>query len=218
MRLVVAEDSLLLREGLVRLLQEAGFEVVAQAGDADELVRKVFAHDPDVAVIDVRMPPTNTDDGLRAALEIRRKRPQVGLLVLSAYVEETYAHELLAEGAAGIGYLLKNRVADLGRFADAVRRVGEGGSVLDPEVVTQLMRRNQQEDSSLVTLSRRELETLALMAEGRSNQGIAEQLVVTGRAVEKHVGSIFLKLGLDPVPEDHRRVLAVLRYLQNNTG
>ena len=216
MRLVVAEDSLLLREGLVRLLEEAGFDVVGQAGDADDLVRKVLAHKPDVAVVDVRMPPTNTDDGLRAALEIRRRRPQTGLLVLSAYVEAGYAHELLADGAAGVGYLLKHRVADLERFTEAVRRVGEGGSVLDPEVVTQLLRGDRRTDSSLVELSRRELQTLALMAEGRSNLGIAEQLVVTDRAIEKHVSSIFGKLGLGPVPEDHRRVLAVLRYLRDN--
>lgn len=216
MRLVVAEDSLLMREGLVRLLEEAGFEVVGQAGDAEDLVRKVSAHKPDVAVIDVRMPPTNTDDGLRAALEIRRQHSQVGVLVLSAYVEAAYAHELLAEGAAGVGYLLKDRVADLGRFTEAVRRVGEGGSVLDPEVVTQLMRGDQRKKSSLLELSPRELETLALMAEGRSNRGIAEQLVVTDRAVEKHISNILGKLGIDPVAEDHRRVLAVLRFLRDN--
>ena len=218
MRLVVAEDSLLLREGLVRLLEEADYEVVGQAGDADELVRKVSAHRPDVAVIDVRMPPTNTDDGLRAALEIRRRRPEVGVLVLSAYVEEGYAHELLADGAAGVGYLLKHRVAELERFTEAVRRVGEGGSVLDPEVVTKLLRVDRREDNSLSELSPRELETLALMAEGRSNRGIADQLVVTDRAVEKHIRGIFGKLGLDPLPEDHRRVLAVLRYLSDDAG
>ena len=218
MRLVVADDSLLLREGLVRLLEEAGFAVVGQAGDADDLVRKVFAHKPDVAVIDVRMPPNNTDDGLRAALEIRQRCPGVGVLVLSAYVEETYAHELLADGAAGVGYLLKDRVAQLDRFTEAVRRVGEGGSVLDPEVVTQLLRSDRRKDDPLVELSPRELQTLALMAEGRSNLGIAEQLVVTDRAIEKHVRSIFTKLQLNPVPEDHRRVLAVLRYLRDNAG
>jgi DNA-binding NarL/FixJ family response regulator len=217
-RLVVADDSLLLREGLVRLLEEAGFEVVGQAGDADDLVRKVFAHKPDVAVIDVRMPPTNTNDGLRAALEIRRQDPQVGVLVLSAYVEEIYAHELLADGAAGVGYLLKHRVAELERFTEAVRRVGEGGSVLDPEVVTQLLRSDRRKGRSLVQLSPRELETIVLMAEGRSNLGIAEQLVVTDRAIEKHVSSIFAKFRLDPVPEDHRRVLAVLHYLRAKSG
>ncbi|CAN5151706.1 response regulator transcription factor [soil metagenome] len=218
MRLVVAEDSLLLREGLVRLLEEAGFDVVGQAGDADDLVRKVFTHKPDVAIVDVRMPPTNTDDGLRAALEIRRRTPQVGVLVLSAYVEQAYAHELLADGAAGVGDLLKHRVADLARFAEAVQRVGEGGSVLDPEVINLLLRGGRAKDGSLANLSRRELDTLALMAEGRSNVGIAEQLVVTDRAVEKHVGSIFAKLGLDLAAEDHRRVLAVLRYLRDNGG
>jgi DNA-binding NarL/FixJ family response regulator len=214
-RLVVADDSLLLREGLVRLLEEAGFDVVAQAGDADDLVRKVSAHKPDVAVIDVRMPPTNTDDGLRAALKIRVRQPQIG--IFSAYVEETYAHELLAYGAAGVGYLLKHRVCQLERFTEAVRRVGEGGSVLDPEVVTQLLRSDRRNDHSRVQLSPRELETLALMAEGRSNLGIAEQLVVTDRAIEKHVSSIFTKLQLGPVPEDHRRVLAVLRYLRDTS-
>jgi DNA-binding NarL/FixJ family response regulator len=218
MRLVIAEDSLLLREGLVRLLEEADFEVVGQAADADDLVRKVSAHKPDVAVIDVRMPPTHTDDGLRAALEIRQRRPDVGVLVLSAYVEEGYAHELLAGGAAGVGYLLKHRVCELERFTEAVRRVGEGGSVLDPEVVTQLLRGERGKGDSLGELSPRELETLALMAEGRSNRGIAEQLVVTDRAVEKHIRNIFGKLGLDPVPEDHRRVLAVLRYLHDEAG
>jgi DNA-binding NarL/FixJ family response regulator len=217
-RLVVADDSLLLREGLVRLLEEAGFDVVAQAGDADDLVRKVSAHKPDVAVIDVRMPPTNTDDGLRAALKIRLRQPQIGVLVLSAYVEETYAHELLAHGAAGVGYLLKDRVSELERFTEAVRRVGEGGMVLDPEVVTQLLRSDRRKDHQLVELSPRELETLALMAEGRSNLGIAEQLVVTDRAIEKHVSSIFAKLRLEPVPEDHRRVLAVLHYLRDNSS
>jgi DNA-binding NarL/FixJ family response regulator len=216
-RLVVADDSLLLREGLVRLLEEAGFDVVAQAGDADDLVRKVSAHKPDVAVIDVRMPPTNTDDGLRAALKIRLQQPQIGVLVLSAYVEETYAYELLAHGAAGVGYLLKDRVSELERFTEAVRRVGEGGMVLDPEVVTQVLRGDRRKDHQLVELSPRELETLALMAEGRSNVGIAEQLVVTNRAIEKHVSSIFTKLQLEPVAEDHRRVLAVLRYLRDTS-
>lgn len=216
MRLVVAEDSVLLREGLVRLLEEAGFEVVGQAADADELIRKVLGHKPDVAVVDVRMPPTNTDDGLRAALEIRRQRPGTGVLVLSSFVEESYAQELLADGAAGVGYLLKQRVAELERFIEAVRRVGEGGSVLDPEVVTQLLGGDRRRGSSLTELSARELQTLALMAEGRSNAGIAEQLVVTPRTVEKHVGTIFGKLGLEPLPEDHRRVLAVLRYLHGD--
>jgi DNA-binding NarL/FixJ family response regulator len=212
-RVVVADDSVLLREGVVRLLEESGFEVVAQAGDADDLLRKVAAHHPDVAVVDVRMPPTNTDDGLRAALEIRRRLPGTGVLVLSQYVEESYALDLVTDSAEGVGYLLKDRVADIERFVDSVRRVGEGGSALDPEVVAQLLGRRRRDDP-LAGLTAREREVLELMAEGRSNQAIAEQLVVTERAVEKHVTSIFGKLGLAPAPEDHRRVLAVLTYLQ----
>lgn len=212
MRLVIAEDSLLLREGLVRLVREAGFDVVGEVGDAEDLLRKVLAHKPDVAVIDVRMPPTHTDDGLRAALEIRRQMPEVGVLVLSEFVEEGYAHELIAESAAGVGYLLKQRVIELERFLDALRLVGEGGSVLDPEVVTQLLRGGPGDAAELTD---RELETLALMAEGRSNQGIADDLVVTHRTVEKHVRSIFEKLGLEPQVGEHRRVNAVLRYLED---
>jgi DNA-binding NarL/FixJ family response regulator len=200
----------------VRLVREAGFEVVGEVGDVEDLLRRVLAHKPDVAVIDVRMPPTHTDDGLRAALEIRRQVPQVGLLVLSEFVNECYAHELLAEGAAGVGYLLKQRVVELERFLDALRLVGEGGSVLDPEVVTQLLR-GDAEDTNLAELTDRELETLALMAEGRSNQGLAEDLVVTDRTVEKHVRSIFEKLGLEPQAGEHRRVNAVLRYLQDRS-
>jgi len=211
-RLVIAEDSLLLREGLVRLVREAGFEVVGEAGDAEDLVRKVAAHKPDVAVVDVRMPPTNTDDGLRAALEIRRRMPDIGVLVLSEFVEQGYAHELLMNNAAGVGYLLKQRVTELERFVDALRRVGEGGSVLDPEVVTQLLGR-RSEGTGLAELTERERETLALMAEGRSNRGIAEDLVVTGRTVETHVHNIFGKLGLEPRHGTTRRVNAVLRYL-----
>ena len=213
MRVVVAEDSVLLREGIVRLLEDHGFEVVGQAGDAEDLVRKVSAHKPDVAVVDIRMPPTNTDDGLRAALEIRRRLPATGVLVLSQYVEEGYALELVGDSADGTGYLLKDRVADVDRFADAVRRVGDGGSVLDPEVVAVLLGRRRRDDP-LAELTDREREVLALMAEGRSNAAIAEQLVVTERAVEKHVTSIFGKLGLSPAPEDHRRVLAVLAFLR----
>ena len=213
MRVVVAEDSVLLREGIVRLLEEAGFEVVGQASDAEDLVRKVSAHKPDVAVVDIRMPPTHTDDGLRAALEIRRRLPETGVLVLSQYVEEGYALELVADSAEGTGYLLKDRVADVERFADSVRRVAEGGSALDPEVVAHLLGRRRRDDP-LAELSEREREVLALMAEGRSNHAIAEQLVVTERAVEKHVTSIFNKLGLAPAPEDHRRVLAVLTFLR----
>ncbi len=213
MRVVIADDSILLREGVVRLLEEAGFEVVGQAGDADDLIRKVAAHKPDVAVVDVRMPPTNTDDGLRAAQKIREEHPETGVLVLSQYVEEAYAMELLSESAEGVGYLLKDRVADLDRFTDSVRRVGQGGSALDPEVVAALLGRRRQEDP-LAELTPREREVLGLMAEGRSNHAIAEQLVVTERAVEKHVTSIFGKLRLQPAAEDHRRVLAVLTYMR----
>ena len=214
LRVVVADDSVLLREGIVRLLDEQdGFEVVAQAGDAEELLRKVGAHKPDVAVVDIRMPPTNTDDGLRAALEIRARQPETSVLVLSQYVEEGYALDLVGDTAGGVGYLLKDRVADVERFVDAVRRVAEGGSALDPEVVAQLVGRARRDDP-LEALTPREREVLELMAEGRSNQAIAEQMVVTERAVEKHVTSIFGKLGLPPAPEDHRRVLAVLRFLR----
>ena len=214
MRVVVAEDSVLLREGIARLLGDHGFDVVGQAGDADDLVRKVGAHKPDVAVVDIRMPPTNTDDGLRAALRIRDEHPQTGVLVLSAYVEEAYALELVAESASGLGYLLKDRVADVDGFVDAVRRVADGGSALDPEVVSRLVGRNRRDDP-LAELTPREREVLELMAEGRTNAAIAERLVVTERAVEKHVTSIFGKLGLSPAPEDHRRVLAVLTFLRS---
>jgi DNA-binding NarL/FixJ family response regulator len=211
-RVVVADDSTLLREGLVRLLQEAEIEVVGQAGDGEELLRKVRAHKPDVAVVDVRMPPTHTDEGLRAAREIRSELPEIGVLVLSQYVEVAYARELLAESAEGLGYLLKDRVADVGALTDAVRRVGAGGSALDPEVVSQMLGRRRQEDP-LEELTPREREVLGLMAEGRSNASIAAELVVTERAVEKHVTGIFAKLGLEAGGEDHRRVVAVLRFL-----
>jgi len=213
MRVVVADDSVLMREGIVRLLEEADFEVVAQAGDAEDLMRKVRAHKPDVAVIDIRMPPSNTDDGLRAALELRLEMPQTGVLVLSQYVEEGYAIDLLADGGDGVGYLLKDRVADVKLFTDAVVRVAEGGSALDPEVVAHMLRRKRKEDP-LDELTPREREVLGLMAEGRSNKAVAEQMVVTERAVEKHVTSIFGKLRLNASPEDHRRVLAVLAYLR----
>jgi DNA-binding NarL/FixJ family response regulator len=213
LRVVVADDSVLLREGIVRLLEESGFDVVAQAGDAEDLVRKVSAHKPDVAIVDIRMPPTNTDDGLRAALEIRGKLPGTGVLVLSQYVEESYALELVGDSAGGVGYLLKDRVADVDRFVDSVRRVGEGGSALDPEVVSQLLGRSRRDDP-LEPLTPREREVLNLMAEGRSNNAIAEALVISERAVEKHVTSIFVKLDLTPAPEDHRRVLAVLTFLR----
>jgi DNA-binding NarL/FixJ family response regulator len=211
---VVAEDSVLLREGIVRLLTERGFEVVGQAGDAEDLLRKVGAHKPDAVVADIRMPPDNTDDGLRAAIEIRKRHPDTGVLVLSAYVEEAYAMELVSDTAAGLGYLLKDRVADVDAFIDALRRVAEGGSALDPEVVSRLLGRSRRDDP-LSELTPREREVLELMAEGRSNAAIAEQLVVTERAVEKHVTSIFGKLNLTPAAEDHRRVLAVLTFLRS---
>lgn len=212
MRVVIAEDSVLLREGIARLLQDAGHDVVGQCGDAEDLIRKVLAHKPDIAIVDVRMPPTNTDDGLRAALELRERAPQTSVLVLSQYVEEGYAQELISGGAAGVGYLLKDRVADVERFVDAVARVGDGGSALDPEVVAQLLGRRRRDDP-LEALTPREREVLGHMAEGRSNSAIAGELVVTERAVEKHVTSIFGKLDLPPAQQDHRRVLAVLRYL-----
>jgi DNA-binding NarL/FixJ family response regulator len=212
-RVVIADDSVLLREGLARLLEEYGFEVAGQAGDAEDLLRKVGAHKPDVAVVDVRMPPTHTDEGLRAAHKIRTDHPETGVLVLSQYVEEAYALELLSQSTESTGYLLKDRVADVDSFTDAVRRVASGGSALDPEVVALLLGRRRREDP-LQSITPREREVLGLMAEGRSNAAIAEALVVTERAVEKHVTSIFSKLDLTPTVEDHRRVLAVLAYLR----
>jgi DNA-binding NarL/FixJ family response regulator len=214
MRVVIAEDSVLLREGLARLLDEAGFEVVGQAENAEQLLLKVRSYSPSVAIVDIRMPPTHTDEGLRAAHEIREKHPGVGVLVLSQYVEPGYALELLQESAEGVGYLLKDRVADIDEFTAAVRRVAEGGSALDPTVVSHLVGRSRRDDP-LGALTPREREVLELMAEGRSNQGIAERLVVTERAVEKHVTSIFGKLHLPTAPEDHRRVLAVLTFLHS---
>jgi len=210
---VIADDSVLLREGLVRLLTEAGFEVVGQAGDGEDLLRKVRAHKPDLALVDVRMPPTHTDEGLRAAREIRSELPEVSVLVLSQDVEEANASELFADNAEGLGYLLKDRVGDLDTFIEAVRRVADGGSALDPEVVSRLLGR-RRDDDPLAALSPREREVLEQMAEGRSNAAIAERLVITDRAGEKHVGSIFSKLNLASAPEDHRRVLAVLRFLE----
>ena len=213
MRVVVADDSVLMRQGVVTVLEGGGFEVVAQAGDADDLVRKVGAHKPDVAIIDVRMPPGNTDDGLRAAIRLRAEHPGLRVLVLSQYVEPDYAQALLADSAEGVGYLLKDRVSDVDHFVDAVQRVAGGGSALDPEVVSHLVGR-QQPDSPVDRLTPRERDVLELMAEGRSNAAIAEQFVVSERAVEKHVTSIFGKLDLAPAPADHRRVLAVLAYLR----
>jgi DNA-binding NarL/FixJ family response regulator len=211
---VIGEDSVLLREGIARLLAEAGFEVVAQAGDAEDLVRKVRAHKPDVAVIDIRMPPDHTDEGLRAAKAIRASLPDVGILVLSQYVDEHYALALLGDSAEGTGYLLKDRVGEVDRFLDAVRRVAAGGSVLDPEVVSHMLGR-RREEGPLADLSPKEREVLELMAQGLSNKAICEQLVVTERAVEHHVTSIFAKLGLPASGREHRRVLAVLAFLQS---
>ena len=212
LRLVVAEDDVLMREGIVRLLTEGGFDVVAQAGDADSLRRKALAHRPDVVITDVQMPPGHADDGLHAALALRRERPEIGVLVLSQYYEDAYALELIGDDARGVGYLLKERVGDVDTFLHAVRRVAAGGSALDPEVVSRMLGRHRS-DGPLDRLSRREGEVLAAMAEGRSNQGIAEALVVTETTVEKHVSAIFEKLELGPTPTGHRRVLAVLTYL-----
>jgi DNA-binding NarL/FixJ family response regulator len=211
MRVVIADDAALLREGAARLLEEAGFDVVAQAGDAEDLLRKVRAHKPDVAIIDVRMPPDNLDDGLRAALTIRAELPDVGILLLSQFVEDRYLTELLAAGAEGVGYLLKDRVAEVERLTDAVRRVAARGSVLDPEVVAQMLGRRRDE-GPLDSLTGREREVLNLMAEGRTNRAIAGELFLSERAVERHVTSIFTKLGLPTSERDHRRVLAVLAY------
>ena len=212
-RVVVAEDDVLMREGIVRLLVEAGFEVVAQAGDADALLRKALAHKPDVVVADVQMPPGGVDDGLRAALELRRQRPETGVLVLSQFYEEQYALELIGDRPEGVGYLLKERVGDVDAFTDAVSRVAAGGSALDHEVVGRMLGRRRA-DGPLDRLSPRERDVLAAMAEGKSNQGIAQALVVTEAAVEKHVTGIFHKLDLGQTPTEHRRVLAVLTYLR----
>jgi DNA-binding NarL/FixJ family response regulator len=212
---VVAEDDVLMREGIVRLLGEAGFEVVAQAGDADSLLRKALAYRPDVVVADVQMPPGLGDDGLRAALELRRQRPETGVLVLSQFYEEQYALDLIGDRPEGVGYLLKERVGDVEAFTDAVARVASGGSALDPEVVGRMLGRRRAE-GPLDRLSPRERDVLAAMAEGKSNQGIAQALVVTEAAVEKHVTGIFHKLELGQAPTEHRRVLAVLTYLRDS--
>ena len=213
MRIVIGEDQALLRQGIVRLLGDAGFEVVAEAGDAPDLLRKVRAHKPDVAIVDVQMPPGNEDDGLQAAIEIRAELPEVGVLVLSQFVEERYAVDLIGDSAAGVGYLLKDRVADFAIFADAIRRVAAGGTALDPTVVSRMLGRRRRDDL-FEELTPRERQVLELMAEGRSNRGIAEALVVTPHAVEKHVTSLFAKLGVSGAAEDHRRVLAVLSFLR----
>ncbi len=214
MRIVIAEDSVLLREGITRLLAESGMDVVAAVPDAETLLRAVAEHRPDVVIADVRMPPTFTDEGIRAALVIRAQFPGTAVLVLSQYVEERYAVELLTTESAGLGYLLKDRVADVGDFVESVRRVGAGGTALDPEVVAQLLLRGRRHHP-LAELTPRESEVLGLMAEGRSNSAIAAQLVVSAGAVEKHVNNILSKLGLAPADADHRRVLAVLRYLES---
>jgi DNA-binding NarL/FixJ family response regulator len=213
-RVVLADDSLLLREGTARLLEEAGLQVVGQAGDADDLLLKVRSYSPDVAIVDIRMPPTHTDEGLRAAKEIREHYPEVGVLVLSQYVETEYAMELIADNAEGVGYLLKDRVANVGEFTEAVRRVADGGSALDPAIVSRLVGRSRRENP-IDTLTAREREVLGLMAEGLSNGAIAARLVVTERAVEKHVTSIFAKLRLPADADAHRRVLAVLAFLRD---
>ena len=212
MRVVIAEDAALFREGLVRLLQDRGHQVCAAVADGDALLAAATRHRPDVAVVDIRMPPTHTDEGLRAALELRRRHPETGVLVLSQYIETRYAARLLEGNASGVGYLLKDRVADVAEFADALARVAAGGTALDPEVVGQLIRAGRHAHG-LAALTPREREVLALMAEGRSNGAIAAELVVSDGAVEKHINSIFGKLGLAPADRDHRRVLAVLRYL-----
>ncbi|HPB44247.1 MAG: response regulator transcription factor [Microthrixaceae bacterium] len=213
MRIVIVEDSVLLRDGIARLLQDAGDEVVATAGDAESGLAAVEAYRPDIVVMDVRMPPTHTDEGLRAAIAIRARHPEIAVLVLSQWVEERYATELLAGSTVGVGYLLKDRVADVAEFVDAVRRVGTGGTALDPEVVAQLLSTSRHRNP-LDSLTQREAEVLALMAEGCSNRAVAAAMVVSEGAVEKHVSNIFAKLSLAPADTDHRRVLAVLRYLE----
>lgn len=212
LRVVIAEDSVLLREGIVRLLEEQECTVLAAVGDGDELLKAVAEHRPDVCVVDVRMPPTFTDEGLRAALVLREQYPETGVLVLSQYVEERYASELIGSNPGGVGYLLKDRVADVDQFLDGLRRVADGGAALDPEVISQLLVRSSKADP-LAALSPREQEVLRAMAEGKSNTGIAQALVVGEGAVEKHISSIFQKLRLSPTEGEHRRVLAVLRFL-----
>jgi DNA-binding NarL/FixJ family response regulator len=212
-RVVVGEDEPLVREGIVHVLERAGFEVVGVAGDAPDLIRKTNAHKPDVVVTDIQMPPDGTDDGLRAAIEIRESLPEIGVVVLSQFLEDRYPLELVGDRAEGVGYLLKERVGDLKLFADSVRRVAAGGSALDPRVVERMVGRRRG-SSPLDELTPRERQVMALMAEGRSNGGIAAELIVTVPAVERHVTSIFDKLGLRQLPEDHRRVLAVLEYLK----
>jgi DNA-binding NarL/FixJ family response regulator len=214
MRVVIAEDAAVLREGLAALLSDRGHEVCAAVADGEALREAVAAHRPDVAIVDIRMPPTHTDEGLRAAIDIRRRQPGTGVLVFSQYIETGYATRLLADGSAGVGYLLKDRVAQVAAFTDALERVAAGGTALDPEVITQLAGASRRADD-LASLTRREREVLSLMAEGRSNGAIAGALVVSPGAVEKHVASIFAKLGMPPSEDDNRRVLAVIRYLRS---
>ena len=216
MRVVIAEDLALLRDGLTRLLRDNGFDVVDAVWDGDALVHSVLRERPDIAIVDVRLPPSFRDEGVRAALELRERVPETAILVVSQYVEEEYATELLADGKGGVGYLLKDRVMDVDEFVDAVRRVAEGGTALDPQVVAQLFTRRRRRDSPLEALTPRELEVLGLMAEGRSNAGIAEALTLTVGAVEKHIASILTKLRLPRSGSDHRRVLAVLTYLRED--
>ena len=215
LRVVIGEDDVLLREGIAGLLERAGLEVVAQTGDADDFLRRAQAHRPDVAVVDIRMPPGNADDGLRAALELRRKRPETGVMVLSHFFEESYAVNLIGDRPEGVGYLLKERVGDVAVFIDSVRRVAAGGTALDPEIVARMMGR-RREPGPLDELSPRDREVLKEMAEGKSNRGIAEALIVSEAAVEKHVTAIFRKLDIEPTATEHRRVLAVVRYLRES--
>jgi DNA-binding NarL/FixJ family response regulator len=214
LRVVIGEDDVLMREGIIRLLREAGHQVVGQAGDAEDLLRKALAHRPDVVVADVQMPPDRADDGLKAAIELRRRRPETAVLILSQYYEQEYALELIGDRAEGVGYLLKERVGDVDVFIDAVDRVAAGGSALDPEVVGRMVGVHRR-SGPLDELSPREREVLGVMAEGKSNRGIAEALIISEPAVEKHIKSIFLKLGLGPAPTVHRRVRAVLTYLRD---
>jgi DNA-binding NarL/FixJ family response regulator len=215
LRVVIGEDDVLFREGIARLLADAGFDVVGRAGDAQDFVRKVLAHRPDVAVVDIQMPPDEGADGIRAALELRARLPKTGVLVLSGHYEETYATDLLGESAAGVGYLLKERVAEVETFTDAVSRVAAGGTALDPEVVSRMLGRRKHRGGPLAELTDREREVLAQLAEGKSNLGIAETLLISSAAVEKHITSIFQKLGIQSTPRGHRRVLAAVTYLKD---